>query len=223
VAWCNLITFNRLLLFNCVIIQLLFFTGCEIESNPFTEDGPDPAFDDFEQKKLGSNWTIYSGNVGVIDHSDIGIISKSNKMRGLGIVAWNATVFSANQYSEAVISLDKEQSVLQQVFVRRRKRDGQRYGFHWNSAHHGRWELKRDGGKGAPVLATIPAASPAPGDTIRIEVVGNSIKGFHNDVEVLSASDSLLMEPGQAGMAFSVRYIKSFPAPIIEEWSGGSL
>ena len=128
--------FKRLRLWFNTIILILFVAGCEVENNQPMEDGPDPVFDDFERVTLGNNWTVYSGDVGIINNSDIGINSKTKR---LGIVAWNTTLFSVDQFSQAVISLDKEPGILQQVFVRRRISDGQRYGFHWNSAHGGRW------------------------------------------------------------------------------------
>ncbi len=38
-------------------------------------NGPDPAFDYFERAILGNNWAIFNGNVGIINNSDLGIVS----------------------------------------------------------------------------------------------------------------------------------------------------
>ena len=78
----------------------------------------DPVFDDFERDSLGSNWTIYNGDVGIVNQSDLGVITKTGPMLGLGIVAWNATVFSADQFSEGNITVDVDPNALYQVFVR---------------------------------------------------------------------------------------------------------
>jgi hypothetical protein len=183
----------------------------------------DPVFDDFERDTLGNNWTIYNGDVGIVNLSDIGVITKTGPMNGLGIVAWNATIFSADQFSEGVITVDVDSNALYQVFVRRRTTDNQRYGFHWNPVNGGQWELKRDGGPGAPVLDFVSATKPLPGDTMMIEVLDSVLKGFHNGVEVISATDSVLTNPGQPGMALNVANVTVFPTPMFEFWTGGSL
>ena len=184
----------------------------------------DPAFDDFERGTLGSNWVVYNGDVGIINKSDLGVLSRSSRLLGLGILAWNATVFRADQFSQARISVDADRNVVIQVFVRRRQSDNQRYGFHWRLHDGGgRWEIKRDGAPNAPVLASVPGPSPAPGDTIRVEVAGSTITGFRNGVRVLTTTDSMLTEPGQPGIVLNVYWVTRFPVPAVESWTGGSL
>lgn len=199
-----------------VLIALLAVgasAACEREASR-----SDPAADDFERQALGANWVVHNGHVGIVDGRALGVLSKRGEMLGLGIVTWNAR-FSADQFSEAVIAPGIDAEALYQVFVRRRVSDRQRYGFHW----YREWQLKRDGGYGAPVLTTAPSARPAPGDTIRIEVVGSVIRGLHNGVEVIRATDSVLTEPGQPGVALNVAGVTSFPTPFYESWRGGSL
>jgi hypothetical protein len=191
--------------------------------------GSDPAYDDFERALLGDNWTIYNGDVGIVGAKDLGILSKSGPMFGLGLVTWSATTFSADQFSEIVISPDVDRKAIFQVFVRRRTGDKQRYGLHCRTIDRdGRqiaptWEIKLDGGPQGAVLAEVAARGPEAGDTIRIEVVGNGSRGFHNGVELLDATDSALTEPGEPGMALHVRWVESMPTPVYSCWRGGSL
>ncbi len=185
--------------------------------------GPDQAFDRFERQSLGGNWTVYNGDVGIIHERDLGCLSKDAPMRGLGIVAWCGTEFAADQFSEAVISPEVDANAVLQVFVRRSTHDGRRYGFYWIPDGGGRWEIKRDGGTEAVVLAVAPSPSPAPGDTLRLEAAGDSIKGFHNGTEVVQAVDSALREPGQAGVVLNVARVERFEAPMASRWTGGSL
>lgn len=185
--------------------------------------GPDQAFDCFERPELGSNWAVYNGDVGIVHERDLGILSRDAPMRGLGIVAWRATEFAADQFSEAVISSDADANAVLQVFVRRSTPEGHRYGFHWNPAGGGRWEIKRDGGPDTVVLAVVPSPPPGPGDTLRVEAAGDTIKGFHNGTEIVRAVDSALREPGQAGMVLNVARVERFGAPMVSRWTGGSL
>lgn len=197
----------------------------------------DPAFDNFERNTgIGSNWTNYFGgnNIGIVANSDLGILNSPTRF---GIEAWTGSTFSADQYSEAVISPDKIDSMLTQIFVRRRTSDAARYGFHWgNDNTIAEWAIKYDG---VPTAQTRNLASmlsptpPAPGDTMRIEVQTDTatgypvIKGFHNGTLLLTAidSDSVAIQNGAPGMAFRFRinFPAVYPAKAFEEWNGGSL
>ena len=195
--------------------------------NVQSSSGPEPVSDSFERPELGSDWAIYNGDVGIVGGKDLGLLTKDGPMKGLGIVAWCAGDLAVDQFSEAVLAQDLDSKALPQVFVRRHPSDGRRYAFHWNTAEGGRWELKLDGGPDTAVLAMAASSRFSPGDTMRIEAAGSTITAFHNGVEVLSAEDSALGTPaeaGQPGMAFNVaRGVELFPAPFISSWTGGSL
>ena len=123
-------------------------------------------FDDFERTTgLGHNWTVFAGNssVGIVNGSDIGLVSGPSL---IGISGWTANIFSADQYSEAQISSNALDSMLKQVFVRRRNSDFARYAFHWNNAFGGRYEIKYDGvpTPQVRVLTSVPSTPPLPGD-----------------------------------------------------------
>ncbi len=181
--------------------------------------------DDFERSRLGTNWDVTWGNPGIISNSDLGILSGD-----FSRVDWVGSTFSADQFSEAVISLDKDPKMLTQVFVRRRLSDGARYGFHYNPGlTPPRWEIKYDGVPSTltRILDTSTAPGPAAGDTIRIEAVGNTIRGFHNSALILTAADtdSNKITDGRPGLAFRLEQNNpvSSPAPVFESWTGGSL
>ena len=86
------------------------------------------ASDNFERHLLGNNWTVYfgGGDVGIVDSSDLGYPGNSGYF---GLLGYTATTFTANQYSEIIISANKNDSMLCQAFVRRRSSDFARYGF----------------------------------------------------------------------------------------------
>lgn len=205
-----------------MILAVLTLAGATSATAP----GPaeDSVVDDFFREDLGRNWTVYNGQVGIIGRRGIGVVSRRGPMLGLGIVAYSAAAFRADQFSEAVISRDRDPAMLVQVFVRRRQADAQRYGFHWRPlSGEGQWEIKRDGGPAAPVLTAVPGAQPMPGDTIRIEVRGSVIRGFHNGRRIATAVDPLLTDAGQPGMVFNIYAVTRFPSPAVERWTGGSL
>ena len=220
---------GRLLEGSIFFLGVLILAGCG-GGDPAAPGPPPPMSDaisdDFERAALGGNWTIFNGDVAIINNSDIGVRTRTTTLLGLGIAAWSGTTFAADQFSEAVISLDVNPSADLQVFVRRRQSDGLRYGFFWQAGTSGgEWALKLDGGMPGIVLVTVPTAKPLPGDTIRIEVQGNSLRGFHNGQQVISTMDSMLTESGQPGMALNIARVpdSALPTPMFESWRGGSL
>lgn len=185
---------------------------------------PSSAHDDF-QRPLGPGWTVYNGDVVVLDRA-LGLASGP----GLGLVAWSGSAFSADQFSQVTVAPDKPAEALLQVFVRRRARrvpsGWARYGFHWNSRLGGRWELKLDGLEPGHVLAAVPGDGPRAGDVLRVEVVGDTLRGLRNGVEIVRVADAALPEPGEPGMAFAALPVlarESFPIRFAAAWSGGSL
>jgi hypothetical protein len=195
----------------------------------------DPEIDDFERSALGSNWRVLAGGAStdIINNSDLGLIDNSARF---GLVSWSATAFTADQFSEAVISPDKNVEMLTQVFVRWRQGDLARYAFHYAGDPRqedvfGRWEIKYDGVP-TPQTRTLAMSElvppPAPGDTLRIEVAGFTIKGFHNGIEVIFATDTdaSKISSGEPGVAY--RWATDlvagvYPAPVWESWTAGSL
>ncbi len=186
--------------------------------------------DDFTRDLLGDDWTIYNGDVGIVNKQDVGVLSKVVELRGMGLAAWSGTACSADQFSEATISVAADARCIYQVFVRRRESDRARYGFHCvlldadgQLNPNPEWGLKLDGVPGGTVLAAVSGPRLLPGDTLRIEARGNVIRGLHNGVELLSAWDDTLTEPGQPGIVMNVALVTSFPAPVYSCWRGGNL
>lgn len=190
------------------------------------------AWDDFERHMLGSNWSVYfgSGNVEIVDSSDLGFPSSGY----FTIVGWTANTFAADQYSEIIISPNKADSMLCQAFVRRRSSDNARYGFHYNPAYGGRYEIKYDGVPTAQtrILDSLISVPPLNGDTLRIQISGMTISGYHNGVLVVQATDTAfatsnpITSTGVPGIAFrfnSISFPATYPSPVIEQWNGGAL
>jgi hypothetical protein len=189
---------------------------------------PDPASDDFERASLGPNWTVWFGvaNCGIVGSSDVGMIA-SNPMCG---ASWTADSFAADSFSEGVISSNKDPDMMGQVFVRRRSADNARYGLHYNNESTFKWEIKYDGVPSAQtrIVANASGAAPLPGDTIRIEIMGQTIRGFHNGVEVVNGTDNAadaITTAGPAGLVYRLKLgsSASYPTPMFESWRGGSL
>lgn len=187
------------------------------------------AFDDFERHSLGPNWTVLagSGSLGLVAMSDLGLVT--GPARG-GAVAWAADTFLADQFSEALISPARADSMLLQVFVRLRTSDNARYGFHWSNYFGGRWEIKYDGvpTPQTRILASLSAPEPQPGDRIRIEARGSTISAYHNGVLILTADDTepqAITGAGPLGMVFrfTTEVPATYPQSVVEEWSGGDL
>ena len=212
-----------------LLLYIAFLTG--------SATAQDPASDDFERTSgIGSNLTIYFGgnDIDIIADSDLGI---TNSPTRFGIAAWTGSVFSADQYSEGVISPDKIDSMLTQVFVRRRTGDFARYGFHWGDDNtQPMWAIKYDGvpTPQTRVLDSLPDPTPpAPGDTLRIEVITDTlsgypeIKGYHNGVLKISVIDSnaAAIMNGEPGLVyrFRINFTALWPSKAFEEWGGGSL
>jgi hypothetical protein len=186
-------------------------------------------FDDFERHLLGPNWIVLAGagSIGLVGQSDLGLVA--GPARG-GAVAWAANTFLLDEFSEAVISPDRADSMLLQVYVRLRAVDNARYGFHWNNAFGGRWEIKYDGvpTPQTRILASAIAPEPLPGDRIRIEARGSTISGYHNELLVLTAEDTApdaIMDAGEIGVVFRFTTTAPavYPSAVVEEWTGGDL
>ncbi len=192
----------------------------------------DPASDDFERASLGGNWTRFGdSNAEIVNGRDLGAPTSTWLF-----VGWTASAFDANQFSEIIIADGKPSTMLTQVYVRRRASDLARYGFHFNPESdpaNPRWEIKYDGVPSAQtrILASVPGTGTAPGDRLRIEVRGSSnvvIKGFHNGVEVISATDAAhqrITNSGPAGMVsrYSLGTTPPPNVPVFASWRGGSL
>lgn len=197
----------------------------------------DPAADDFERPTLGSNWTRFGGSIAeIVNGHDLGVPTNTWLF-----VGWTASTFDADQFCEAIIADARPDTLLTQVYVRRRPSDLARYGFHFNDENadgtgiaNPRWEIKYDGVPTAQtrILASVPAAMPAPGDTLRIEVRGTLpvlIIGFHNGQQVISATDTnhqRITTTGPVGMVSRLRrgdYTAPPNSPVFASWRGGSL
>jgi len=195
----------------------------------FSQPGPDMVIDNFERPLLGTDWTQHSnsGLVTIFNNSVIGLPANHN----MGVISWIQTSFSADQFSEVVLS---SPDIFTQVYVQRQN-DNRRYGFMWAHAQYqpcmdmlelswnGGWILKLDGYDMAQTLHCVSQPNkPVAGDVLRIDVIEGVLSGFHNDIQVISILENTLPLSGQPGIALS-NLPQSADAMAVEEWKGGSL
>ncbi len=198
----------------------------------------DTRTDDFERPELGPNWRIVfptppnDTQVQIVDDSDLGM---GPGPQGFFLVNWIGSTFQPDQYCEATISPDVTDGWIYQVYVRWRESDAARYGFGYNGDPgqdtFGQWIFKYDGvpSPQTRIIASTPAATPpAPGDVLRLEVEGYTLRGYHNGNLVLEATDTdpSRIDAGEVGLA--ARWATgNMGTPnavkIWEDWAGGSL
>lgn len=222
--------------------------------------------DAFSGSSVSSNWAPLGPYAVNSQFTITGMTDLAKRIWGATGMYWSANSFSSDQFSEAVISPNMgyapnpdDSLLLEQVFVRFRSSDKARYGFHFEPEVNGtsqcgkrrtvsgrpEWQLKFDGVPSCRVvlMAYNPnMRGPMPGDTIRIEVQGMTIKGFWKQagssqyIEVLRYTDTNpLVNPnpiaaGRPGIVTRERRdpgydtsVIQYPTPIFDEWSGGEL
>jgi hypothetical protein len=174
----------------------------------------DPAVDDFERASLGPNWLVLSGMPGIIDNSDLGTLAA-----GIHFVAWQGSQFLPDQFCEGQIAAGWSSTDSLQLSVRLNPVTRTRYGLRWLGSS-GVLDMRRFDVGGSVLLASVPGQTLNPGDVVRIDVQGSTIRGLINGSLVFSPSDSVLTG-GTVGVAMSQE--GSMPGPFLESWSGGSL
>jgi hypothetical protein len=201
-------------------------------------DGP-PAgtTDDFERTSLGPNWEVVypvppNDQVRIVGDSDLGM---GPGQFGFFLVDRIAPVFGADQFGEATIPTDVTAGWAHQVYVRRRASDGARYGFGYDNdpgqPNFGDWYFKYDGvpGPQTRMFVTAPATvTPVPGDTIRVEIRGYTLRGYLNGALVLEGTDTDASRIADGVPGLAARWaIGAMPttstAIVWESWAGGSL
>ncbi len=211
--------------------------SAETDDAGSTSDGDsDAVLDDFERESLGPDWAVIfppppNDQVAIIDGSDLGMLPGP---QGFFLVNYRGETFGPDQFCEATIPLDVVGDWAHQVYVRWRPRDGARYGFGYDNdpgqEFFGSWYFKYDGVPSAQtrVFATAPGVLPQPGDVLRVEVEGLSLRGYHNGRLVLEATDTdpsqiLDGEPGLAARWATGNQSTAQTAKVWEDWAGGTL
>jgi hypothetical protein len=196
----------------------------------------DPATDDFERATLGSDWNVVfpaSGSqVRIVGNSDLGMAAGP---QGFFIVEWAGSEFSADQFSEVTLPEDVDPDWLHQPFVRRRDSDNARYGFGYDGdpsqVNYGDWYFKYDGVPTVDtrMIETAPAdVVPGPGDVLRVEVEGFTLRGYYNGDLVLETTDQDAGRIADGRPGIAARWAAGNGATpetvrVVESWSGGSL
>lgn len=196
----------------------------------------DTITDDFERPTLGPNWMVVyppppNTQVQVVG-GDVGM---GPGPEGFFLLNRVMPAFAADQFCDATIPTDATPGWIYQVYVRWRASDRARYGFGYNGdpnqASTGNWIFKYDGVPSAQtrVFAMAPAAGiPQPGDRIRLEIVGFTLRGYWNGALVLQATDTDASRiasgvPGLAARWATGNQQTTISAKVWEAWSGGSL
>lgn len=182
-----------------------------------TATAPPPvsiATDDFQRTTVGPNWWVNKGEAAIIGGSAFGVATT------IQVIAGYQASFASDQFSEAVVVAGFNRLDRLQVCVRMNSSTNERYAllFRPDSALY---QLKFDGAEPGVVLASVAATGPGPGDILRIEARGTSLRGLVNGVVVLEATNGALTS-GSPGV--SMRAISGVaPAAFWESWRGGAL
>lgn len=203
--------------------------------------------DDFTRASLGANWTVPAGasQCGIVGGDSLGMAAGAGSFF---LATWTGTKFFANQWCEAQISPSAPpsdpysvSSYLEQLYVRCGAGGGPRYGFGYDGdplqVNFGDWIFKYDGvpTPQTRVFASTPAlVLPVPGDTLRLEIVGYTLKGYlkqlgsSNYVKVLEGTDTDVTKiafgsPGLAGrLASGGGDPLAVPTKVYKSFSGDS-
>lgn len=192
----------------------------------------DAVADDFERATLGSNWARPQGDVVIVNSQSIG----AGSLSGIHVGAWigSTPALGADQFAEVRVATDIS-TMEYQVFVRRRDADLARYGliYDQDDPQNKFWAIKYDG---VPTIDTRYFLNPnytaplLPGDTIRLEVRGQSpvnLRGYHNGRLVIEANDtdSSRILSGFTGVAYRARTgtTLTYPSPVFSSFAAGQL
>ena len=193
--------------------------------------------DDFERSSLGPKWlVIYPGatntQVRIVGDSDVGM---GPGPEGFFLINRISPVFGVDQFCEATIPTDVTDGWAHQVYVRWRPSDAARYGFGYDNdpsqPQFKSWYFKYDGVPGPQTryFATAPATvTPQPGDTLRVEIRGYTLRGYLNNTLVLQATDTDVTKiatgvPGLAARWANGNTATPSTVKVWESWAGGSL
>jgi hypothetical protein len=180
--------------------------------------------DDFERSnsELGSQWFDLNDNMEILG-GEVGV-----RVAGSSLAYWTANQFGNDQFSEVVLGSMDAQSydILRgvQPYVRLQTQGTDwRYGFHYFSDTR-TWAIKYDGGPNPQTMILAESAVeplPEPGDVLRIEAVGTTIRGYVNGQIKLQVTDTLLAG-GRLGFVIGP-YPGSadIPRRFVAAWSGG--
>lgn len=174
------------------------------------------ATDDFNRANggLGANWTTASGaNAPAI--SSNAVIAPVNGAENSAI--WTADAFEDDQYSQFVL---RTGNVFQAALVR--WQSGAYSGYLADSnvwGASGRAAIFRvdAGGFTQLALGSDGSAQWADGDTLKLEVIGTTIKVYRNGVEVLSATDANYTT-GSPGLRLFNGFVSG-----VDDWLGGPI
>jgi hypothetical protein len=185
--------------------------------------GARTAADNFDRADgpLGANWSGQTANL-TLEGGEVSMIQTTGNTGAV----WAADAFGPDQFSEVVIGSLNGGSILDfrgiQVFTRFQSGTSLRYAFHY-FADVGDYQIKFDGGTPGVVLASLPAPPPGPGDVLRVDVRGSTIRGFVNGQLVLQVTHTQLTG-GEIG--FLIGYTQGgqvLPRRTVTSWAGGEL
>jgi hypothetical protein len=127
----------------------------------------------------------------------------------VGCAYWNAKVFSNNQYSQGTYSTGSTNGPMV------RSNPNGAYFLYVVNANSIIF-FRRDLSSGSNNIGTISSLSLVPGDTIRLEIIGSTLRALVNGVSVGTVNDATYSS-GSAGVAGDNH------TPGLDNWEGGDL
>jgi hypothetical protein len=181
--------------------------------------------DDFERADgpLGPSWLDLNDNL-VIESGEVGLAS----LGGSTLARWVANTFGPDQFSEVIVgTLDgKSFDVFRglQIFIRMQLQGTPwRWGCHYFSNTR-TYQIKYDGGPSAETRLldeTQEEPLPVPGDRIRLEAVGDTIRCYVNGQLKLQGVDDALAG-GAIGFVIGLNPAATeIPRRVVAGWNGG--
>jgi hypothetical protein len=177
-----------------------------------------PATDNFNRADggVGANWTALQNSGAVASGHEVA----SNQVRGAAsgfcYSRWNADVFNADHYSQAV-GVNIATGFYLGPMVRM-PASGAVEGYWWMVNAGGTGTLYRvDGGLFTSVQASVPL--PADASVVKLTATGTGLALYDDGVQVGTTATDATYASGSAGIC----NLRDVPIALMDDWEGGNM